>query len=179
MTDTAMTGRKVSLPRRVAAGALAAAAGTAAMDLLLYRRSRNDGGKDSLLQWEFASGVTSWDEASAPGQVGQKLERAVTGQQPPESWARTTTNFMHWAMGIGSGVQYGALAGRTARHPWLRALALGPTVWLSGYAILPLAKVYKPIWEYDTRTLAKDLSAHLVYGTVTAAVFAVLTRDRA
>jgi hypothetical protein len=73
-------------------------------------------------------------------------------------------------------VLYGALASRTSRQPWTRALALGPAAWLSGYVVLPLAKVYKPIWEYDERTLADDLSAHLVYGAVTSAVFRVLTR---
>jgi hypothetical protein len=58
----------------------------------------------------------------------------------------------------------------------INALALGPSAWLSSYAILPLAKVYKPIWEYDARTLGDDLSAHLVFGTATSAAFAVLTR---
>jgi hypothetical protein len=65
----------------------------------------------------------------------------------------------------------------TPRHPWLRALALGPAVWLAGYARLPLAGVYKPIWESDARTLGKDLSAHLVYGVTTSAVCAALTRE--
>ena len=83
---------------------------------------------------------------------------------------------MHWATGIGWGLQYAALASRTPRLPWLRALALGPLAWLASYAILPLAKVYKPIWEYDARTLGDDLSAHLVFGTATSAVFAALTR---
>jgi len=41
--------------------------------------------------------------------------------------------------------------------------------------VLPLAKVYKPIWQYDARTLAKDLSAHLAYGIGTAAAFRVLS----
>ena len=70
---------------------------------------------------------------------------------------------MHWATGIGWGVLYGALASTTSRLPWARALALGPAVWLSGYVVLPLAKVYKPIWEYDARTLRHDLvRAHRV-----------------
>jgi hypothetical protein len=30
--------------------------------------------------------------------------------------------------------------------PWLGVL-LGPTVWASGYIALPLAGLYKPIWE--------------------------------
>ena len=44
-------------------------------------------------------------------------------------------------------------------------------------ALLPLAGVYQPIWEYDVWTLGEDLSAHLVFGSVTAAVFAALTRE--
>ncbi len=158
-------------------GALAGAAGTAAMDIVLYGRYHREGGKDSFWRWEFAGCVTSWDEASAPGQVGEKLERLVTGRPAPDRWARTTTNVVHWTTGIGWGLQYGALAGNTSRDAWIRAVALGPSAWLSSYVILPWAKVYKPIWEYDAMTLGKDLSAHLVFGTATSAVFAAVTRD--
>ena len=83
---------------------------------------------------------------------------------------------MHWATGIGWGLQYGVLANRTAKHRWLPAAALGPAVWLTSYAVLPLAGVYEPIWKYDARTLGKDLSAHLVYGATTGAAFAALSR---
>ena len=41
--------------------------------------------------------------------------------------------------------------------------------------MLPAAKLYKPIWEYDLPTLGKDLSAHLVYGLSTAAAFKLLS----
>ncbi len=162
------------LGRQLVVGAVAGAAGTAAMDLLLYGRYRRDGGEDSLWRWESAAGVSTWDEASAPGQVGRKLERLATRRPPPDRWARTTTNLMHWATGIGWGIQYGALASRTSRLPWTRALALGPAAWLTSYAVLPLAKVYKPIWEYDARTLSEDLSAHVVFGMATSTAFAVL-----
>ena len=168
----------MSFTRSLAAGVLAGAAGTAAMDYLLYRRYRSGGGKDAFWPSESAAGVMSWQEASAPGRLGQKVERAVTGRPPPDDWARATTNAVHWATGIGWGFQYAVLAHRTARHPWLRALALGPAAWLGGYVILPLAKVYKPIWDYDARTLGEDLSAHLVYGAATAAAFAALDRKR-
>ena len=161
--------------RPAALGATAGAVGTAAMDLVLYRRYRRADGKDSLWRWEFAGGVLGWDDTSAPGQLGRKLERAVLRREPPDDWARTTTNVMHWATGIGWAVQYGVLASRIERHPWLSALALGPAVWLSGYAILPLAGVYQPIWKYDAKTLAKDLSAHLVFGATTSAALAALT----
>ena len=170
--------RRSGIVGHLVRGAVAGAVGTAAMDLLLYARQRRAGGKEPLLEWEFASGVTSWDGASAPGQLGQKVERAVTRQPPPDQWARTTTNLVHWATGIGWGAQYGLLARRVPQHAGIRALALGPVAWLSSYVILPLAGVYKPIWEYDAKTLADDLSAHLVFGATTSAAFAAITRER-
>lgn len=42
-------------------------------------------------------------------------------------------------------------------------------MWALGYVVLPQAGLYKQIWKYDVETLAKDLSAHLAYGAVTAA----------
>jgi hypothetical protein len=153
-------------------GAVAGAVGTAAMDLLLYSRYRRADGKASLVEWEFADGVIGWDQASAPGRLGQKLERFLIRRPPADRWARTTTNVMHWATGIGWGIQYGVLASRDSRHPLIRAVALGPVAWLASYVILPLARVYKPIWKYDAGTLADDLSAHLMFGTVTSIAFA-------
>src|SRR5947207_2703596 len=125
------------LVRNLVAGALAGAAGTAAMDYVLYRRYRRVGGTDSLWQWEVAGNVKKWADASAPGQLGQKVLRGITGNDPPDDWARATTNIVHWATGIGWGVQYGLLGRRTSQHQFVRALALGPTAWLSGYVILP------------------------------------------
>jgi hypothetical protein len=170
MIDT----RRSSGGRRLALGALSGAVGTVAMDLVLYMRYRREGGTDSAWRWESAEDVKSWHEASAPGQLGEKVERLVTRRTPPDSWARVTTNAIHWATGAAWGLQYAALAGRSTNHPVLRTLALGPAVWLAGYAVLPLAGVYKPIWAYDARTLGRDLSAHLVYGITTGAAFGAL-----
>ena len=161
---------------RAIRGAIAGAVGTVAMDLLQYRRYRQGGGKDSFLRWELAGDVMGWADASAPRQIGQKVERLVTGEDPPERWARTTTNVVHWATGMGWAAQYEVLAGRSSSRPFLRALALGPVVWLSGYVVLPLVGVYKPIWEYDAKTLADDLSAHMVFGLTTSATYAALVR---
>ena len=164
------------LGRRVVVGAVSGAVGTAAMDLLVYLRYRRDGGKDSLWRWESAGGVMSWNEASAPGRLGEKVARRVTGEPVPDDWARTMTNAVHWATGAGWGIQYALLAGRPSEHALGRALALGPVAWLSGYVVLPLAGLYKPIWQYDVRTLGQDLSAHVLYGSTTSAVHALLTR---
>ncbi|MEP6659238.1 MAG: hypothetical protein ABJD24_04900 [Acidimicrobiales bacterium] len=165
------------ITRNVLLGALSGAAGTAAMDLLLYARYRRSGGNEPVGKWEFAEGVTNWDQASAPGQLGRKVEQLIARRPPPDSWARSTTNIVHWATGAGWGLQYALVAGRASRRRWLLAAALGPAAWLTSYVVLPLAKVYKPIWEYDAQTLRNDLSAHVVYGIVTAKAFAALAPD--
>jgi hypothetical protein len=164
--------------RNIVAGAVAGAVGTVVMDAVWFRRYRLDGGKDSFRRWEAGVSILGWDQASAPGQVGRKALRAIGhGVDPPADWARSTTNVVHWAAGVGWGVQYGLLASMTSRRPWLRALALGPAVWSVSYVLLPLAGVYQPIWKYDARTLGKDFSAHLIYGGAVSAVFALRPRS--
>ena len=157
-------------------GALAGAAGTAAMDLIWFARYRRGGGEQGLLAWETAEGMEKWDQASAPGQVGKRVVEGVLQRELPDRWARATTNVVHWATGLGWGAQYGLLAGSTRRRRWTWGLAFGPAVWLASYVLMPLAKLYKPMWEYDAKTLGKDLSAHVVYGAATGAAFASLVR---
>ncbi|MCU1452856.1 MAG: hypothetical protein JWN46_1002 [Acidimicrobiales bacterium] len=161
---------------RAATGALAGAAGTAAMDAVWYARYRRGGGTQGPLEWELGAAVDSWEDASSPGKVGQRLLRAIWRREPPEHWARTTQTVVHLATGMGWGMAYGVVAGSRERPPWAGGLALGPVAWLTSYATLPLLGVYKPIWEYDAKTLADDLSAHLVFGATTGAVDAVLAR---
>jgi hypothetical protein len=47
-------------------------------------------------------------------------------------------------------------------------------VWAAGYVILPEGGLYKPIWEYDVKTLAWDLTGHLAYGAGTGVTFLLL-----
>jgi hypothetical protein len=63
----------------------------------------------------------------------------------------------------------------SVRSPKVRhGLALGATVWAASYILLPLAKLYRPIWEYDAKVLAKDLGDQLVYGLGTAGAYRLL-----
>jgi hypothetical protein len=173
-----MRGTVVTPLRALGRGVLAGAAGTTAMDLLMYRRYRREGGDQGVLDWELASGVDGWDGAPAPAQVGRRVVEGLFQVELAPRWARLATNVMHWGYGLAWGAQYGIVAGSLKKVRPGYGLALGPVVFASGYVILPLAKLYKPIWEYDGPTLAKDLSAHLVYGVVTAEVFRALARRR-
>ena len=167
-------GRRPTPLGALARGVGAGAAGTAAMDLLMYRRYRRDGGTQTLREWEFSAGLKDWDGAAAPAQVGRRVVEGLFRVELDPRWAQLTNNVMHWAYGLAWGAQYGLVAGSARRLRRSDGLVLGPVVFASGYVVLPLAGLYKPIWEYDGPTLAKDLSAHLVYGVVTAEAFRLL-----
>jgi hypothetical protein len=158
----------------VGRGVVAGVAGTAAMDALLYARYRRGHGEEGFEPWEFSSDVDSWEQAPAPAQVGKRLVEGLFERELPPQRARLVNNITHWAYGILGGVQYGIVAG-SLRTPRIRyGLPFGAGVWAAGYVVLPPAKLYEPIWKYDRVTLAKDLSAHLVYGLGTATALRLL-----
>ena len=157
-------------------GLVAGAVGTAAMDLLLFARYRRGGGAAPFADWELSAGLTSWEDAPAPAQVGKRLVEGLFAIELPPERVPLVNNVMHWGYGIANAAQYGIVAG-SLREPRIRyGLAFGAGVWAGGYVILPAAKLYEPIWKYDARTLADDLSAHLVYGLTTATAFRALSR---
>lgn len=156
---------------RIVRGAIAGAVGTLAMDLVWYRRYRRGGGDESFPDWEFATEVTSFEGASAPGKVGKRIADAV-GVELPDRAAAATTNVMHWLTGLGYGAGHALLA---HRRGFLRGGALtGAGAFTNSYATLGAIGVYEPIWKYDVETLAKDLSAHLVFGLATGTTYRLL-----
>jgi hypothetical protein len=145
------------------------------MDALLYRRYRRGGGDDGFTAWETSAGLSDWEQAPAPAQVGRRLAEGLFDLTLPPSRARLTNNVMHWAYGMLHGASFGVVAGSLRAPRVLYGLPFGAGVWASDYVILPAAGLYEPIWKYDAKTLAKDLSAHLVYGLGTATVFGLLS----
>ncbi len=158
----------------VAAGLVAGAVGTVCLDAVQYVRYRQAGGKDSPLKWEFAP-VEGWDKAPDPGQVAKRVIEGFTGRKLPDRWAFLTSTVMHWGYGTSAAAGYGLLAGSLRRPHALYGLPFGAAVWATGYAVLPQAGIYKPIWEYDAKTLAIDLSGHLAYGAGTGVAFWLLS----
>ena len=166
----------MSLLGRSVRGLVAGKIGTAVFDVWLFARYRQGGGTSGFVDWETSAGLTSWDDAPAPALLGKRLVEGVTGRDLEPDRARLVSNVMHWGYGIGNGVQYGLVAGRLRKPPIRYGIPFGAVVWGGDYVILPILKLYKPIWEYDRKTLANDLAAHLVYGLATAATFRVLSR---
>jgi hypothetical protein len=161
--------------RAVISGLIAGAVGTTAMDVSTYVSYRFGGGKDPLLQWEFA-GVEDWDSAPAPAHIGKRVVEGLLQKALSDQMANRVNNVVHWAYGMAWAVALGIVKGSTVKRFSLWGPMFGTVVWLSGYAVLPQLGLYKPITEYDARSLGKDLSHHLVYGTVTDAALRVLLK---
>jgi hypothetical protein len=160
-----------AIGRGLAAGANA----TAAFDTVLFARYRRRGGTNRFAAWESSAGIDTWEQAPAPAQVGRRLVEGLFQTSLPAARARLVNNVTHWAYGILGGAQYGVVAGSLARPRLLYGLGLGAGIWGAGYVVLPTMKLYQPIWTYDRKTLADDLSAHLVYGLATAAALQALS----
>jgi hypothetical protein len=159
----------------VGRGAAAGAVGTLAMDVLRYSRHRRAGGRDRFVDWELSRHVKGWEDAPPPAQVGRRLIKGVLQTELPDESAALLNNLMHWATGVQWGVLYGLVGGSTAKSAFGYGALLGSVAWATSYAVLPLAKLYQPIWEYDANTLARDYNAHLVFGFGTAMAFAGLS----
>jgi hypothetical protein len=164
----------VSTVDSILRGVAASALGTLAMDALLYRRYRQGGGDAVFPAWESSEGLVSWENAPGPALVAKRFLEDVLGHDVSPRYARVLNNATHWGFGLATGAGYGFLLG-SGRKPNVRyGPPFGAAVWASGYVVLPLLGVYQPIWKYDLETLGNDLSAHLVFGTATAAAFRLL-----
>jgi hypothetical protein len=155
-------------------GAVAGVVATSAMDLLWYRRYRAGGGEASLPTWELSTTATDFGEdAPAPARVGQRLA-GVVGIELDDGSVATTNNVVHWMTGVGWGKAAGVAATVLPVPALGVGLATGVTAWGTSYAVLGPLGIYRPISEYDRKTLWKDLSAHLVFGLTLGAVLSVV-----
>jgi hypothetical protein len=159
----------------VAGGLLAGAVGTVCLDTVQYLRYRRTGGKKGPLAWEFAP-IETWETAPDPGQVAKRVIEGFTQRKLPDRLAWPISTAMHWGYGSSAAALYGILAGSLRRPHALYGLPFGAAVWATSYVILPAGGLYKPIWDYDAKTLAIDLSAHLAYGAGTGTAFWLLAK---
>src|SRR6187455_2757326 len=74
----------------------------------------------------------------------------------PPRRARLVNNVTHWAFGIFNGAAYGIVAGSLPISRVSYGLLFRAVVWANGYVVLPVAKLYEPIWKYDLETLGDD-----------------------
>ena len=172
--STARTGVAGGSLRSIIRGVAAGAVGTLALDAWVYLGYRRGGGDAAFPAWETSAGLDSWENAPAPALVAKKLLEVVLGHEVPARYARALNDATHWGFGVANGGLYGLLVGSRGKPKVWHGLPFGFAVWANGYVVLPLFGVYKPIWKYDLKTLAKDLCGHLVFGSTTAATYSLL-----
>lgn len=119
---------------------------------------------------------SSWEEASAPAKVGRRVIQGVFQRDVPFEQHDKVMWGTHLGYGAAWGAMYGVVEASVKPRSMTHGLLLGAIVWSSAYVILPAARLYKPIWKYPPKTLAKDLSYHLVYGVAVALAFSAARR---
>jgi hypothetical protein len=130
----------------------------------------------SMTPKHMADGDDPWKRAPAPAQVGRRFVQLATGRDIPPERIPFFTNAVHWAFGSGMGAVYGLMRSRLRPKPALQGPLFGLGVWAQSYATLVPMGLYEPPWHYSARTIAKDVSYHLVYGGGTAAGYELLAR---
>ena len=163
---------KTSVLGAVGAGLVAGAAGTAVMTAYQELVGRLRG--RSALAAQMKEPPT-WADAPAPAQVARKVagvfHQRVTKKQVP-----ALTTAIHWSYGTMLGAAYGLAQTSLRSRPVAHGAAFGTAVWLGAYAVLSPLAIYEPIWRYPPKTLAVDLSYHLVYGLGVAGAYESLRR---
>jgi hypothetical protein len=119
-----------------------------------------------------------WETAPAPARVGRLFVNLVLKRDVPPARIPLFTNAVHWIFGTMMGGGYGLLHGTLRRRAALDGPAFGVGVWAQSYATLVPLGLYKPPWHYPRKTIAKDISYHLVYGAGTAAGYKLVERLR-
>ena len=117
-----------------------------------------------------------WKHAPAPAQVGRRVVQVATGRDVPPERIPLFTNAVHWAFGTTMGGIYGLARSRVRGTAVLQGPLFGLGVWAQSYAALVPMGLYEPPWRYSGKTIAKDISYHLVYGAGTAAGYEALRR---
>ena len=157
----------------IASGLAAGLAGTAAMTAWQEVAARL---KRHAVPKTMREDDDPWARAPAPARLAKMVIEKVTGREVPRERIGLLTNAVHWGYGTSLGAVYGLAA--NGRRPALAGVAFGGGVWAFSYATLVPLGLYQWPWRYSAKTIAKDVSYHLVYGTGTAAAFAALERRR-
>lgn len=157
--------------RGIAAGVIGTAFMTAWQEIVAHFRRHSM--PKMMRQAEEAD---PWEKAPAPARVGRLFVNIALKRDVPPARIPLFTNAVHWLFGTGMGAMYGLLHGTLRRKPAVDGPLFGLGVWAQSYATLVPLGLYKPPWAYPAKTIAKDISYHLVYGAGTAAGYKLVER---
>ena len=149
-------------------GLLAGAGGTALMTAYQELiQSGGEGGNDKKPQTE----AERWQQAPAPAQVGKRILEGVFQREVSADRIPLLATAMHWLYGTTQGGVYGLVQATVRANPIAGGLLFGAGVWGLSYLQLVPMGIYEPPWSYPAKTLAVDLSYHLVYGVGVAGTY--------
>ena len=117
-----------------------------------------------------------WKRAPAPAQLAKRVLEGAFGIEVPASKIPFFTNAVHWGYGTGMGTVYGLAQSTRRTKASVGGPAFGAGVWAMSYATLVPLGLYEWPWKYSVKTIAKDVSYHLVYGAGTAAGYELAAR---
>jgi hypothetical protein len=158
----------------VGAGVIGTTAMTALQELtILARKARSNGSAPAK-----AVDDDPWSHAPAPAQVAKKMLESVFHKEVHADRIKLLTNLTHWGYGTTLGVMYGLVRRRLpfASAPVVQGTVFGMGAWATSYAMLVPMGLYEPPWHYPAKTIAKDLSYHLVFGAGCATGYGLLAR---
>jgi hypothetical protein len=164
-----------TLGRGIAAGVIGTACMTALQEVSLRVKQHAMVG----MKHQEESEGDPWKRAPAPAQLLKRAVEKATGVEPDPAAIPLYTNVTHWGYGISLGAAYAVLERRLHLQPTLAGPAFGLGVWAQSYATLVPLGLYKWPWHYSAKTIAKDLSYHLVYGTGVAVGYKLIGNGRA
>lgn len=162
-----------TLRRGVAAGLIGTACMTALQEVSLYLKRHAMTGMKHVDEPEQDD---PWKRAPAPAQLLKQAVEKATGVAPDPVAIPLYTNVMHWGYGTGLGAAYALAERRIRLKPSLAGPAFGLGAWAQSYATLVPLGLYEWPWHYKAKTIAKDVSYHLVYGIGTALAYRLLER---
>ena len=163
-----------TLGRGIAAGLIGTACMTALQEISLRVKRHAMAGVEE----QESEHDDPWQHAPAPAQLLKLGVEKATGVEPDPAAIPLYTNVMHWGYGTALGVAYAIAARRLRLKPTVAGPAFGLGVWAQSYATLVPLGLYEWPWHYSAKTIAKDVSYHLVYGTGTALGYGLVGRGR-
>ncbi len=163
--------------RGIGAGIVGTACMTALQEVMAARRrkaltAQGGGGGGS------ESNGDPWAKAPAPAQLARRVLLGTVHRDVPAKYIALFTNAVHWGYGTGLGALYGAAQEAARGKAVVRGPLFGLGVWAWSYATLVPLGLYEWPWHYKAKTVAKDVSYHLVYGAGVAAGYRILERKR-
>jgi hypothetical protein len=165
----------------VARGLGAGLVGTGCMTVLqevMAARKRRAAAAAGAADNGSARGRDPWEDAPAPAQLARRVIEGVLQRDVPPERIPFFTNAVHWGYGTAMGALYGIVQGSVRSNRLVYGPAFGLGVWASSYATLVPLGLYEPPWHYKPRTIAKDISYHLAYGSGVAAGYRLLAGRR-